>query len=490
MSINHILKSGGTTTIRDYRHAARIFTDNNFRLSPKHGFLFYVEFDFNPLITNISNISAQEMGMIVKTVSLPKYTIQVKEHNAYNRKNLVQNALKYDPVSITFHDDQADTIKNFWYDYYSYFYRDPDYADSTYSAPHKYQSRASFDWGYSPKAAVGYNNANGNQPYQYIQAIRIYSLYQKNFSEYELINPIITSFKHGEHTNNDTQTLLQHEMTVQFETVKYYSGYVTQNTVGGFVDLHYDNTPSPLTPAQGTNLIDNGNGGFTVASDRIVDLASINMSLRQMAPLIFNKTTLISASAVPGSIASGTAFSSTAGVNAGGFSIPSLGSLTQGMTSSGVLSQQLSASAATLAGTVTSQATNAVIGGLAKGLGPNGTAIVGLAAQAIANPKLLLNTVASAAINQATNWVVGKVTDYTGKLATEVGNKIAGFVDENITTPVSNAWSDLTAPSSQQFLSTGDINPGFIGPPLGLADAVSNVPSPSINLTDFPDGIP
>ena len=43
--------------LRDYKHAARIFTDSQFRLSPKYGFLFYVEFDFNPLISTVSNLS-------------------------------------------------------------------------------------------------------------------------------------------------------------------------------------------------------------------------------------------------------------------------------------------------------------------------------------------------------------------------------------------------------------------------------------------------
>jgi hypothetical protein len=204
------------TILRTRQHAARIFTDSQMRLSPKYGFLFYVEFDFNPLISLVSNTSAREMGMIVKSVGLPKYTIDTKTHNAYNRKNIVQNRIQYDPVNIIFHDDQSDTVTNFWYDYYSYFYRDPDYADATYNAPHKYQSRASFDWGYTPRPAIGYNNSLGPQPYQYIQAIRIYSLYQQNFSEYELINPVITSFKHGEHANGSNTNLLEHQMAVTF----------------------------------------------------------------------------------------------------------------------------------------------------------------------------------------------------------------------------------------------------------------------------------
>ena len=130
--------SVGQVIARSAHHGKKIFIDSNYRLSPKYGFLFYVEFDFNPLITNISNQAAQEMGMIVKSASLPKFTMDTKVHNAYNRVNIVQNKIKYEPVNIVFHDDQSDNIRNFWYDYYSFFFRDPDYADSTYGAIHKY----------------------------------------------------------------------------------------------------------------------------------------------------------------------------------------------------------------------------------------------------------------------------------------------------------------------------------------------------------------
>ena len=34
------------TILRNYQHASRIFVSDSQRLSPKYGFLFYVEFDF------------------------------------------------------------------------------------------------------------------------------------------------------------------------------------------------------------------------------------------------------------------------------------------------------------------------------------------------------------------------------------------------------------------------------------------------------------
>jgi hypothetical protein len=58
-------------------------------------------------------------------------------------------------------------------------------------------------------------------------------------------------------------------MSVNYETVLYASGFVTKNTVRGFADLHYDKSPSPLTPAGGgTNSI-LGPGGILNAVDDI-----------------------------------------------------------------------------------------------------------------------------------------------------------------------------------------------------------------------------
>ena len=416
------------TTVRDYQHAARIFVDSQFRLSPKYGFLFYVEFDFNPLISNLINQSsnpqiAQEIGMLVKTVSLPKYSIDTKIHNAYNRKNIVQNKINYDPVSIVFHDDQSDNIRNFWYDYYNFFYRDPDYADSTYTVPHKYQSRASFDWGYSPKASVGYNNANGNQPYQYIQAIRIYSLYQKQFSEYELINPVITSFRHGEHANGGDAGLMQHEMSVQFETVKYFTGYVTQNNVGGFIDLHYDSKPSPLTGPDGVNVVSDMMGGTTQANDTITDLASVNPSLGQLAPFSFNNSTLIGPGAYSNLQNLSVYAAGAAGTtNSGGFSIPNLGSLNGAPITGAQIAQQVNGTLTGLAGTASAKLTGAVVTGLNKA-GVSNSQLSALVT-VISNPKLALTTVE----NMAVNWALGKATTFVTGLI----DKGAGYVADQV----------------------------------------------------------
>lgn len=228
--------------IRDFQHASRTFVDSLYRLSPKLGSLFHVFVDVNQNIAGIDQNSQIEIGLMAKSVSLPKFNVQNKVYNAYNRKVVQQERVTYDPVNITFHDDSADIVNLFWQKYFQYYYRDSDYLgnEQTYNYDSKYKTRQQQMWGYSPQA-----NDN-NQAY--INAIRIYSLHQKRFNSYYLIRPMITNFQHGQHTAGD-YTPLEHQMTVAYESVLYESGPVSNGTVQGFDVIHYDNTPSPLRNA-------------------------------------------------------------------------------------------------------------------------------------------------------------------------------------------------------------------------------------------------
>lgn len=264
--MNEFLKQiGGGTNLKDYKHASKIFVADNFRLAPKFDFLFHVEFDINPAaLPSFTSTSLLEVGMMVKSVNLPKYKVETKTYNAYNRPNIVQTKLSYDPVSITFHDDSADLVRRFWYDYYDYYYRNSDYAQSTYQQPHVYNNRMSQAWGYSPRP-----NTNGSTT-RAINAIKIYSLHRRRFAEYILVNPIITSFQHGEHNTENSGTL-SHTMNVEFETVLYQYGWIAPDQNISFATLHYDKTPSPLTPQGGGTDSILGPGGLMSAIDGVAN---------------------------------------------------------------------------------------------------------------------------------------------------------------------------------------------------------------------------
>lgn len=247
--------------LKDYRHASKLFVDDQYRLVPKNGFLYHVFFDIDPQVSRPDPGNPKrdsELGMLVKSVSLPKFTVDTKKYNAYNRPNWVQNKISYDTLNIAFHDDSADVVRNFWFDYFNYYYRDSDYQESTYQTEHKYKSTRPTDkWGYTPR---------NNSVKPYLRAIRIYSLNRKRFSEYRLINPLIKSFRHGEHQSGSQDTIA-HDMQVDYESVLYFSGRTSPETVKGFADLHYDKTPSPLTPAGGGTKSILGPGGILETSD-------------------------------------------------------------------------------------------------------------------------------------------------------------------------------------------------------------------------------
>jgi len=118
--------------LRDYGHASKTFTTNSFELKPRFKFLFHVEFNVNyqdiPSLKNVpifQTPNQPNLSLAVKTIDLPKYTVDYETMNQYNRKRLIQKQIKYDPVNVTFHDDSGDNVRELWYQYYSYYYNDP-----------------------------------------------------------------------------------------------------------------------------------------------------------------------------------------------------------------------------------------------------------------------------------------------------------------------------------------------------------------------------
>lgn len=244
---------GTGDNVKDYQHAARTFVDGLYRLAPKYQSLFHVFIDLNSAVAQSDQNSQIEIGLMAKNVTLPKYTVQNKIYNAYNRKTINQERINYDPVTMVFHDDSQNIVRDFWYKYYQHHYRDSDHQLSIYEQDHKYKQRQEQNWGFSPNV--------GGRSENYINAIRIYSLHQKQFSSYILIRPTITSFQHGEHTAGEYAPM-EHTMQVAYEAVQYETGPVSRGTVQGFSEIHYDQTPSPLTSIGGGTRSILGPGGL------------------------------------------------------------------------------------------------------------------------------------------------------------------------------------------------------------------------------------
>ena len=288
--------------LRDYTHASKTFTSNQYELKPRFKFLFHVQFTINTLIPALNQFvtagDISSLSYVVKTVDLPKYNIKTETLNQYNRKRIVQTGIEYQPVNITFHDDGGDVVRNLWYNYYSYYYKDPTHkylstANNTngsagavenqvtafgYNTRDIYDdARPVNDWGY-----IGESTSDGNTPGStgkppFFRDIRIFGMDQHKYAEYVLINPVITNWNHDTYNYSEGGGVMQNTMTINYETVKYFSDAVTaaRPNPNGFADpAHYDTTVSSLSRPGSTSTIF-GQGGLLDAGGGILeDLSS------------------------------------------------------------------------------------------------------------------------------------------------------------------------------------------------------------------------
>ena len=257
-SINNFLKGfqDGLPGMKDYRHASRLYIDNNHKLMPKQKFLFHVVFntDETLFVDSFNTNERYELNMLVKSCELPKYNMSVEEKTQYNKKMYAATRIAYEPVNITFHDDHADTVNAFWKKYYEYHIADSVSMNSDLQISNTKDDM--YDWG-DKRTTNKFGMDTPNQRKRpYLKGIEIFVLHKQRFTSMTLVNPVIGSFSHDNLDQADGTGVLSNTMQILYETVIYKSGIVNKNNVPGFATVHYDNEPSPLTVlGGGTNSI-------------------------------------------------------------------------------------------------------------------------------------------------------------------------------------------------------------------------------------------
>lgn len=233
----------GGDTLKDYQHAARLYTDDIFRLAPKNKFLYHVVFNFNPTAVGLSAVSKSELGMLVKRCDLPQYSFNVEMKNSYNYKNYITTGVTYQPVNITLHDDMGDVATAFFKSYYAHYFSD------TTQAPEVYQKvNANFNTSWSSKYSWG---RNSNAKSSFLNSISIFQLNRQRFTEYRMMNPIITDFNNGSMDQTDGTGIGEQTFSISYSGVLIEAGTVSRDNPQGFAQYHYDNSPSPNSPLGG-----------------------------------------------------------------------------------------------------------------------------------------------------------------------------------------------------------------------------------------------
>jgi hypothetical protein len=182
--------------------------------------------------------------MLVKSVSLPKFTISTEVANQYNRKKNIQQKVSYDVVTLKFHDDNLGLINQLWQNYFNYYYADSVSA----GVPGAFNRTAIRKFNYI-RSNYGFDNGSTSPFFDYIT---IYQLAQGQYVSYKLINPIFTSWNHNQ-LDYAGQGPHDNDCTIQFEAVEYGNGKIQAGEPEGFGLQNYDQVPSPLMHANQTN---------------------------------------------------------------------------------------------------------------------------------------------------------------------------------------------------------------------------------------------
>lgn len=268
----------GSDYLRDYTHASKTFRANSYQNAPKLKFLFHTYFDINPDAYSVEG----NYGLLVKEVKLPSFNVQTQQLNQYNRKRIVQTKIRYDPIEITFHDDNNNQATKLWEAYYTYYYNDANKpgivfagnrggsgssSGKSYNSNNIYDTTISGDddWGFTG----GQTDSSTGRKVPFFKNITVFGFNQHNFTAYSLVNPVITSFGHDTYNYSEGGGVMQNRMTIDYETVVYNYGALDGRNPGdivtGFGDVDtYDRNVSPISNpgANGTIL---GKGGLVDA---------------------------------------------------------------------------------------------------------------------------------------------------------------------------------------------------------------------------------
>lgn len=274
--------------LADFQHASRLYVGDSFRLAPKQKFLYHVTFNINPnasaVIPQLTEKHQNELNMLVKNVDLPKYSIETDVKHQYNKKKVIQKRIDYDPINITFHDDNFGVTTALWEAYYRYYYKDGNYAE-TDSAGNPLGNVKGYKQATLSSSPYGRGNAFGdssqnkfrygfdNDSFEpFFRSIIIYQLSRKRYTAFTLINPIINKWQHDT-MDQTVSDFVQSMMSIEYEAVFYTRGPVSEGSAPkGFAQEHYDTTPSPNSLAGGgsTSLLGTGGvlgGGADVLND-------------------------------------------------------------------------------------------------------------------------------------------------------------------------------------------------------------------------------
>jgi hypothetical protein len=185
--------------------------------------MFYATFNVNaqalsmfPDQMSIGTVNG--VSFKIKTADKPNVELTQKELNQYNRKRYAYTKTEYRPVSLSLYDTVDNKPFNLWIEYFTYYFGDARLKTSMTmgSNPTDPTFDDSTGWGLRPLA----------EQVNFFTSLDIYSLFGKQYTLIQYLNPKIASIDWGNYDTSDSG-LTDLKMSLSYETLQYDSGTIT-----------------------------------------------------------------------------------------------------------------------------------------------------------------------------------------------------------------------------------------------------------------------
>lgn len=190
--------------------------------APRPGFMYMVEF-ITPLNGSTTRTGFDPSSTLstktgfnfqAKSVSRPSIQLQSDVVNQYNKKRVVYTGRTHTPVTMTFHDDIAGKLQQFWKSYFAHYFEDGvtdssgslfwDLVSDTFTNP-------------AGTEGVGLRTIPGTNEKYYFDKIIIYQFFGGYYTTITLFNPVISNFQYANDLAYDNTAGTSPEVTITFE---------------------------------------------------------------------------------------------------------------------------------------------------------------------------------------------------------------------------------------------------------------------------------
>lgn len=297
MAVYSTGRGKGEGVLRDFAHAAKIFTSSpGYIMTPRAGFLFHVRLVYNTTSQSASGDASSTLSVLTKSIDLPKFTIDTTVLNKYNRKEVFQQKMVYEPVTMVMHDDGDNNVRDFWLAYSQWYYADSNVSQQAYAQNDTYAPT---------RLATKYGLDNGSSG-SFLKQVEIYSMHNHVYTKYVLINPMIADFQLDNYDYSAGNKVMQATVRFQYENVVYAEGSTEDIAGFGQNSYYYDNTYSQLSPS---DLMYSGTGDLTdltevqlvskfaesvITNFEVNDTPTIKLTTTQAAQIAVNAATSLS----------------------------------------------------------------------------------------------------------------------------------------------------------------------------------------------------